>query len=307
MTIHMTIRNKLLALSLGSVFFVAVVGATGLLASQQLKSASAQIETSAEALRNQMQADQAHDALRGDVLAALLAAEQKSATDEAPVREAVEAHSKLFRDSVAALEALKLDDGVRGALEKVRPSLLAYVSSANTVVGLAFKDRPAALENMKGFNVAFKNLEREMEALSDLIGERAKSVQASSDAVQSWATTILVATAVIAALVMLAIGTLVSRSIVRPIRRAVDIARTVATGDLSARIEVSGHDETAQLLGELKRMTENLAGLVLTVRQSSDSHRDRLGADRHRQRRPVASAPRSRPATCSRPRPRWSS
>jgi len=60
-------------------------------------------------------------------------------------------------------------------------------------------------------------------------------------------------------------------SITRPIGRAVAVARQVAEGDLSARIEVAGRDESAELLNALKAMNANLQGLVGTVRASSDS------------------------------------
>ena len=60
-------------------------------------------------------------------------------------------------------------------------------------------------------------------------------------------------------------------SITRPIHRAVHVARTVAAGDLTSRIEVTRQDETGHLLEALKVMNSSLAGIVRQVRQSSDS------------------------------------
>jgi len=62
-----------------------------------------------------------------------------------------------------------------------------------------------------------------------------------------------------------------TRSVTRPLRAAVELATRVAQGDLSARIEVSGRDETAQLLRALQTMTEQLAAMVTSVRESSDT------------------------------------
>jgi len=61
------------------------------------------------------------------------------------------------------------------------------------------------------------------------------------------------------------------RSIVRPLLAAVRVAETVAAGDLGSRIEASGRDETAQLLGALDRMNSSLAAIVRQVRAGSDS------------------------------------
>ena len=66
-------------------------------------------------------------------------------------------------------------------------------------------------------------------------------------------------------------GVLVSRSIVRPLSRAVDVARTVAAGDLRARIEVTSNDETGQLLQSLKEMNTNLKQIVGKVRSGAET------------------------------------
>ncbi|HKX43946.1 MAG TPA: MCP four helix bundle domain-containing protein, partial [Burkholderiaceae bacterium] len=63
---------------------------------------------------------------------------------------------------------------------------------------------------------------------------------------------------------------IVTRSITRPIGRAVQVAQTVAAGDLSSEIHVDTTDETGQLLQALKEMNASLQRIVAEVRQSSD-------------------------------------
>jgi methyl-accepting chemotaxis protein len=63
----------------------------------------------------------------------------------------------------------------------------------------------------------------------------------------------------------------VTRSITGPLQAAVRIARTVASGDLTSRIEVLSTDETGQLLQELKDMNLSLVRVVGDVRQRSDT------------------------------------
>ncbi|MCA1859089.1 methyl-accepting chemotaxis protein [Janthinobacterium sp. HSC-3S05] len=59
--------------------------------------------------------------------------------------------------------------------------------------------------------------------------------------------------------------------IVRPLRTAVDIARKVADGDLTAQIDASAKDETGQLLLALKDMNTSLLNIVGEVRSGTDS------------------------------------
>jgi methyl-accepting chemotaxis protein len=75
---------------------------------------------------------------------------------------------------------------------------------------------------------------------------------------------------------MLALGALslalllsVTRSTLRGIDVALDLARTVAAGDLSSTVQVTSRDETGQLLGALKAMNDSLVSLVGQVRDTS--------------------------------------
>jgi methyl-accepting chemotaxis protein len=62
-----------------------------------------------------------------------------------------------------------------------------------------------------------------------------------------------------------------SRGITQPLEEAIAIARRVASGDLSSRIEVRSRNELGELLGALKAMNESLTNVVASVRSSSDS------------------------------------
>ena len=64
---------------------------------------------------------------------------------------------------------------------------------------------------------------------------------------------------------------LITRSITTPINEAVKIAQTVASGNLTSRIEVKRNDETGQLMQALKDMNESLVGIVGQVRQGTDT------------------------------------
>lgn len=68
-----------------------------------------------------------------------------------------------------------------------------------------------------------------------------------------------------------AIAYFVTRSITTPIREAVAVAETVASGNLTSRIVIKSRDETGQLLDALRRMNGSLVEIVGDVRQASDS------------------------------------
>jgi len=170
----------------------------------------------------------------------------------------LEEQARLFRESIKKLDDMPLDEGTRQAVGKVKPALIAYVDSATTVVSLAFTDRAAADTKMGDFMRAFKSLEKEMGALSELIETQAKDTQAESDATSAAAKLTILGVLALSVGVLLVIGWLTSRSIIGPIR-AVQIAETVASGDLNSRIDVRGNDETARQAAHLATDTSETA------------------------------------------------
>ncbi|UVA81545.1 methyl-accepting chemotaxis protein [Pandoraea commovens] len=80
---------------------------------------------------------------------------------------------------------------------------------------------------------------------------------------------LLVALGAVAAVVGIGAAYSVTRSITRPIARAVEVAERVAQGDLTSRIEVTSRDETGQLMAALKHMNESLDQIVRRVRSGT--------------------------------------
>ncbi|SAL55407.1 chemotaxis protein [Caballeronia sordidicola] len=101
-------------------------------------------------------------------------------------------------------------------------------------------------------------------------GRQEQMVRASDEQYQTqrnW----LIAMCVAALALAVAAGVFITHSITGPIRRAVDVASTVARGDLRSRIAVTQKDETGQLLGALADMNARLIETVSRVRESSGS------------------------------------
>jgi methyl-accepting chemotaxis protein len=97
----------------------------------------------------------------------------------------------------------------------------------------------------------------------------AKSAEADLAARQS--ITIIIAISAVALLLSIGLGIFISRSITRPLNEAVLVAQTVASGDLTSRIEVKSEDETGQLLQALKDMNQSLIGIVDEVRSGTST------------------------------------
>jgi methyl-accepting chemotaxis protein len=110
-------------------------------------------------------------------------------------------------------------------------------------------------------------------ALDALIDAERQGVEASTTEVRrdaARASLVMLTLAALAAAAGLVLAWFTTRSITRPLAQAVDVARTVAAGDLRADIAVRGRDETAELLAALREMNESLGQMVGAVRGAGE-------------------------------------
>ncbi|MEW5885597.1 MAG: methyl-accepting chemotaxis protein [Pseudomonadota bacterium] len=108
-------------------------------------------------------------------------------------------------------------------------------------------------------------------ALIELQSQQAHSKYSSSAAIFTGMVALMLGGTLLALLLGAGLAWAITRSITRPLQKAVALAQTVAAGDLTTRIEASGRDECADLLRALSAMNTSLAQVVTRVRQSADA------------------------------------
>ncbi|MBT3066506.1 methyl-accepting chemotaxis protein [Rhodoferax sp. U11-2br] len=107
--------------------------------------------------------------------------------------------------------------------------------------------------------------------LADYEGTLSDEAAVSAEQAYTTALTLVLALSALALVLGVVAALLITRSIVVPITGAMTVAQTVASGDLSSHIVVTGRDETGQLLAAMKDMQDNLVKVVFSVRTGSDS------------------------------------
>jgi len=124
-------------------------------------------------------------------------------------------------------------------------------------------------------DAAVKGKDREPSELLDQASKQivaaTRASAAAAEAASERATLLSLLAMVLGSGAAIVAGVFVSRSIVRPLERAVEVAQTVAAGDLRARIDVTSNDETGQLLQALKDMNASLTQIVGKVRSGAET------------------------------------
>jgi methyl-accepting chemotaxis protein len=173
----------------------------------------------------------------------------------------------------AELQALPADPDARSRMAEFAAAWTAYLAAQRQILALSDQystDEALALATGPAQR-HFATAEQALTALVDLNARGVQQAGRTSEAVFDAARTGIA----LALLLILGLGSAASvvttRSITRPIRAAVQVAQTVAAGDLSSRIEPDTRDETGQLLAALREMNSGLVDIVRQVRSSSDS------------------------------------
>ncbi len=118
--------------------------------------------------RNQMEADMMHDALRGEVLALVLASGKGDLEGLKAAKAGIVDTSQTFRDALAANEKLNLSPVTKKSLADVKPLLDSYLGSAEAMAKVA--SQPEALERMlTQFDKDYVALAGGMEAVNEAI------------------------------------------------------------------------------------------------------------------------------------------
>jgi len=172
------------------------------------------------------------------------------------------------------LEALVADEEGKALMGSVAARRKAYTDIRNEV--FRRKGVEGMSEGVKTFIA-----ERLMPAMKDYVAavEAAAAHQEALfaaaddriDAVHADARRLLAAMGALALACGTVFGVQLTRGITRPLARAVGLAQQVASGDLTARIEVDSRDEVGQLMAALQRMNASLLATVSEVRAGTET------------------------------------
>lgn len=257
-----TLKARLTAMTVGMTLLAAGIAAAGIWSTETMRKASRETATVEEALRNHLEGDMMHDALRGDVLNAFVTAGRFDVTDEqkAAVQQELEEHARQFRLLIAANAALPLDPAIQAALGKVQRPLEDYVRSAEKLVELALMDPSMAESGLDGFANSFGRLESAMAEVSASI--EGVSASTHADAQQAaqlahWGMIVCLGLSLVLGAAF--IGYIVI-AVLRPFGTLTQATVALAAGDLSVAVPGRGRaDEIGHLAGALEVFRDSLA------------------------------------------------
>ncbi len=150
----------------------------------------------------------------------------------------------------------------------VSEAMFAYRKAVNagtkTVVELtkefAIGRDKAAMDAFRGLHAEFDKAERDLLVVRYAAAETQRTLNRNA----------IVGGSTLALIVASFLGYWITRSITSPIQKSLELAESIAKGNLSMHVDVEGNDETAKLLRSLKDMQANLGRVVGGVRENAE-------------------------------------
>jgi methyl-accepting chemotaxis protein len=183
------------------------------------------------------------------------------------IHKAIQGEATLTVAALATLDAQVVDSAGKDLIAKMRAVRAPWVAARTQVdklLAAGQRDEATRVMLEQGIPAMLAFLQSQ----KDLVAHERQMMEAGNaqaSASTSSARVFISSLAVLIILVGIAFAYLVTRSITRPIAQAVEVARTVAAGDLTSTIVVSSKDQTGDLMRSLKEMNDTLRQTVTGV------------------------------------------
>jgi methyl-accepting chemotaxis protein len=170
---------------------------------------------------------------------------------------------------VAAASKTQLASGARKHLTDFQDHYAVYKTQLDALNAGTARGEKASAETITTILKVVDQLPADAAAASTV--EKASAKQQAVDATDTYksARTMTIVVLLFGIALSIALAVLTARSVVRPVRRTVDVLEGLAAGDLTVRVPVSGSDEIAQMGHALNRSLDSIGSVIALIGESA--------------------------------------
>ncbi len=269
----LSVQRRLTVLVSAGATLTCIVGGAAYMGLAKGKHFSEQLERSAVAVRETMNADMKHDNTRAEIMRAAVAAQNN---DLQQVDDAGKAVTENVKSLLGSLDLAVANASTIESVEAVRASIppgQRYAEAAATAIA-SIKQHPQDSKTaLATFDQAFHALEASLEKSADAIEQAAEEIKEQTHAsnTQSMRTMLVLIVGGLAGLLAFSLWTM--RSILTPLGHLREAVRQLnqTDGDLSRRLPPSHATEFNDLTVQFNTFLEKIAGVVGNVQSSARS------------------------------------
>lgn len=168
-------------------------------------------------------------------------------------------------------EALISSEQERAAYGQFVAARDRYMAQQEVVTDLVKSGRRQAAEDAVSskLNGYADDMVAKLAELTRLNQQGASAAAGKTSDVYGDSVKMVLALAIASVIATIVLALMLTRSIVGPISQALQVARTIASGDLSQRVQAEGNDEPAELLKALAAMRDSLSDTIEGISNAS--------------------------------------
>src|SRR3954452_18921022 len=257
--IHWTVGRKVAALGMAGLLATLLVMATGQYAITTLKHASDYQAATAVGVQHGQEADASSEAIRGAVLASILAG---TPDERQEAKATIKDEAVSMRQSLQQVKAF----GSIANIDTVIQQGESFIGSSNSIAGLSGSSQDVITSALTSYNAAFETFNGSLNGVNNQILSDSNDALGSARANAQRTRMLLILLSVVAFGGVFIAARLVVRGIVTPLEQAVATHGRLADADLTGHVEVNGEDEVARLASSFNDAVDDLSGLVVSLR-----------------------------------------
>ncbi|MBP1143275.1 methyl-accepting chemotaxis protein [Pseudomonas congelans] len=211
----------------------------------------------------------------------LLDAKDKATAEK--MRQSINGELERAQKVYAIYRATPLEDDERAAGDQYDTLMPAYISASQNIFDLQQAGKLEEARNRLNAlaDGEFNKARGYLQVMIDSNKRQIKEGAEAADRLQSTSVFMLTAGIVIAFVVAIMLGILITRMITGPLRSAIEVAQRIASGDLTQSVSSTRGDEAGHLLNAIGTMQGNLKRTIQEISSASDqlaSAAEELGA-----------------------------
>lgn len=191
--------------------------------------------------------------------------------------ERIEANSKNVSEMLLKLEKKMHNKEEVALLEKIKENRVVFYSSLNEVKNLLVsggdKEKATELAHKRASETLDKLTAQVKEMVDIETREYKEDLEAGEVKHKNTVYGLLVMAGMIV-LLAIALSYIITRSILRPVEEAVQVAEMVAVGDFSAQVQASGRDEISKLMSAMRAMISSIQLFRKAQQEMAAKHAD---------------------------------
>ncbi|GAA1762888.1 hypothetical protein GCM10009795_006820 [Nocardioides hankookensis] len=267
----LSVARRLTAVAVVSGLTMAILGAVAISGINDLRASSEEQHTMDAAVGIIDEIDAVSLEITNDAYLAASLDDPSGVPDD--LQEHVDELTSLLDElSGIGLEDTKLAISTSGEdAQQFKAAFEGHVTAVSAFVQQALANQPAARHRLDELQGTAATVDDVVTQTVDLFTSTAASYNADQDALRNRILRDTIGVGVLGLVLMVTMITLISRSIVRPLRRSVSVLTAFAGGDLTQRTEETSTAELGELEHALNQSIDSVSSIVTAVQGSADA------------------------------------